>query len=42
MEDAGAAGVAQAEAQGAAIPGPNAAGPAFTLKGAKKDEDKAA
>ena len=39
MEDAGAAGVAAAEAQGAAIPGPNAAPPAFTLK---KKEDWAA
>ena len=42
MEDAGAAGVAAAEAEGAAIPGPNAANPTFTLKGAKKEEDKAA
>ncbi len=42
MEDAGAAGVAAAEAEGAAIPGPNAAGPAFTLKDAKKENDLAA
>ena len=32
MEDAGAAGAAAADAMGAAIPGPSAAPPAFTLK----------
>ena len=32
MEDAGAAGVAAQEAEGAAIPGPNALPPTFTLK----------
>ncbi len=32
MEDAGAAGVAAQDAEGAAIPGPNAAPPTFTLK----------
>jgi twitching motility protein PilU len=42
MEDAGAAGVAAAEALGAAIPGPNAAGPAFTLKSTKPENDLAA
>jgi twitching motility protein PilU len=40
MEDAGAAGVVAAEAKDAAIPGPNAPPPAFTLK--KKEEDWAA
>ena len=40
MEDAGAAGLAAEEAKGAAIPGPNAAPPAFTLK--KKEDDWAA